>query len=209
MSSYREQSVTIEELASSARWELERIKALEGRCVGSLMKDWAVNLRQRFGEHAEAHVRNCLGDWSEALPAAPVPSVWLPVALKLRTFDVIRDEFLGGDLLRLEAMLWEDLERDTSPTARGMLRLTGPNVLLRQAGTFHAKLYDQGTLLAQVGWGEATLDFSKALFFGNPTWRILQAFALRFLLKLTGREERELVALPAKEDAFRIRIRWK
>ncbi|MCB9644738.1 MAG: hypothetical protein H6728_16815 [Myxococcales bacterium] len=198
----------IEDLGNCERWEISQVHALPGRCIGSLLKDWAKNASARWGQGAEAQIREALGEWERHLPSSPQDTDWLPVALQIRTFEVITDLFLEGDLLRLEETMWEDLMRGSRPSALRLLRMTGPNVLLRQAAGFHPKMYDEGRLDVKVGWGQADLSLSGAAFFGNPTWRLLQLFALRFLLRMTERKEVELVGFPVAEDGFQVRVRW-
>ena len=89
------------------------------------------------------------------------------------------------------------------------LRTLGPKRLLRRTAKAHAWLYDVGHADAAVDDGVARIDFTGAAHFGDPTWRVLQLFAVRGMLAGFGREITSLCADPSGDDRFAVEVRWR
>lgn len=195
-------------LAVAPRWPPERTLALPGRCRGSVMARWADSCRRHFGDAAVLRLRSGLPAWAHDLPDDPPEEAWFPVGLQLRLTELVIDELLGGDALRLEALLRADIRRALPRATAMFLRAVGPAAVLGRAKQIHPHLYDVGTATAELGRGHAVVACEGAMMFGHPTWLLLQLFAHRGFIALTGRDVAEAIAIATREDAARIELAW-
>lgn len=183
--------------------------ALPGRCRGSLVARWADGCRRRWGEAGVAAVREGLGPLSAALPDDPGADIWIPVAAQILATDLVIDRLLGGDATALESLLHEDTERARDKVVGWVVRTLGPATVFRGARRLHPHLYDVGAVEAQVSSGLATLTWTGAPLFENPTFHVLQVLGNRIMLRMMRREVTELSAPDAGPDACSLRIRWR
>lgn len=203
----REQSIT--EVAMRPRWSNERTLAVEGRCRGVVLARWAENCRRHFGDPALRRLREGLPRWAHDLPDEPPEDAWFPVGLQLRLTELVIDELLGGDALALESLLRADVARTVGRTTSMFLRTVGPGPVLARAKQIHPTLYDTGRVVAEVGQGRAAIAHEDAAVFGHPTWALLQLFAHRGFVELTGRAVTRATATTTGEHATRIDIAWR
>lgn len=194
--------------AARARWSAERTLALPGRCRGTVLARWADNARRHFGSTAVARIREELPPWAQDLPDDPPEEAWFPVGLQLRITEIVIDALLGGDALALEPLLRQDVRAGVSRATALFLRTVGPAPVLGRAKQIHPSLYDVGQVRAELVGSHATLRFGDALLFGHPTWALLQLFAHRGFVALTGRRVTQLGITVVGEDAARIELGW-
>jgi hypothetical protein len=185
------------------------VLALQGRCRGSLLRAWADNVRRRFGDDAVRLVREELGPLSPLLPDDPDAGAWLPVAAQIRATDVIIDRLLGGDAAAIEPLLHEDTERARDRALSWVVRHVGPAVVLRRAGALHPHLYDVGRVTASARGGRATIGYSDAELFENPTFRVLQALGVRIFLAMSRREGVVVTGPGGGVRSFTLDVTWR
>lgn len=196
-------------LLESPRWPAERVLALPGRCRGAALSRWADNCRRRWGKAAVAQIRAELGEAGAELADDPPTRSWVPAALQVRVTDLIIDGFLDGDALALEALAVQDGRRTTGWAGMMVLRQLGPERIFASAPRIHRWILDVGVAGATAEQGGTRILWQGAALFENPTWRLLQAFAIRAAIAGTGRETLELrVGAPAAE-CFAIAVTWK
>lgn len=203
----REQSVV--EVAARPRWASERTLGLEGRCRGVVLARWAENCRRHFGVLALRRLRGALPVWAHDLPDEPPEDAWFPVGLQLRLTELVIDELLGGDALALEGLLRKDVARSVGRATSMFLRTVGPAPVLARAKQIHPTLYDVGRVVADVGQGRAAITHEDGALFGHPTWALLQLFAHRGFIELTGRTVVRATATTTGEHATRIDVAWR
>jgi hypothetical protein len=196
------------ELASRPRWDPLRTLALPGRCRGSVLAHWADNVRRRFGASALARVRAGLPTWAHDLPDDPPREAWFPVGLQLYLTELVVDECLGGDMLRLESPLHEDIRRSLPRGVALLMRTLGPSRILGGAEQIHPQLYDVGRAYARSESHRASIRCEGAKLFGHPSFVLLQVFAQRGFVELTGRRVHTLCTSCPSEDALAIDVRW-
>lgn len=202
--------VSIETLAAERPWPRERELALRGRCRGALLRDWAGHVARRAGPEAVARLRAEVGIDAAALPDAPKPDVWYPVAYQVALTRAIVDVALAGDVLALEPLLAEDTARGVRDRLLVMaMRALGPKRLLKRTDKAHDYFYDTGQASADANDGHATMRFGGAAFFGNPTWRMLQVFAVRGMLKGFERTLTSLRVDLDGDDRFALDVQWR
>lgn len=185
-----------------------RGRTLPGRCRGTVLARWAELVRRHFGESALARIRGAVEDWLPGVPEAPTDDAWFPVGVQLELTDAVIDECLGGDPRALEAMLADDVRASIGRASALLLRSVGPGPVLARARQLHAHLYDVGHARAVVRSGTAVIDCEGTPLFAHPTWQLLQLFAHRGFVALTGRELRALHASMPAADAFRVELAW-
>ena len=190
------------------RWSHARTLALPGRCRGSVIARWAENTRRHFGDAAVERLRAGLPAWARDLPDEPPEDAWFPVGIQLRLTELVIDELLGGEAARLEPLLCEDVARGVSRATGLFLRTVGPAPVLGRAKQIHPSLYDVGTVHARLTPGRASLHCADAALFGHPTWSLLQLFAHRGFVELTGRRVAHLGLTTLGHDAARIDVAW-
>ena len=201
-------SLTLADLARAPRWPQARLDALAGRCRGALLRDWAANIERRFGAAAVAAVREATALDLRTLPDAPSRHGWYPVAAQLALTRAVAERYLAGDLLALEPLLHEAGRGARDRVVEWAMATVGPGFVMRQAERLHRWLYDEGRAAAEVARDGARVVWGGAPFCGEPTWRVLQAFAVRSTVALL---DREVVALEAEDlgpEAFALTVRW-
>jgi hypothetical protein len=196
------------ELAVRPRWAAERTLALPGRCRGTVLARWAENCRRHFGAAALARVRDGLPGWARDLPGDPPDDAWFPVGLQLRVTELVVDECLGGDMLQLEALLHDDIRRALPRATALFIRTLGPGPVLARAKQIHPHLYDVGSASAITETGRAQLSCIGAELFGHPVFALLQMFAHRGFVELTGRRVSSLRASHIADEALTVELRW-
>jgi hypothetical protein len=199
----------IVEVARRPRWSAERTLGLEGRCRGVVLAKWAENCRRHFGEPALRRLRDALPVWAHDLPDAPPEDAWFPVGLQLRLTELVIDELLGGDALALEDLLRADVARSVGRATAMFLRTVGPGPVLARSRQIHPTLYDVGRVVADVGPCRSTITHEDAALFGHPTWALLQLFAHRGFIELTGRTIVRATATTTGHHATRIDVVWR
>lgn len=201
----------LRDLAGRPAWPLDEVLALPGRCRGSLLKDWASHVRRRFGPGEPEVLRATLGVDARALPDAPDKESWVRVSHQLALTRQIAERHLGGDLLALEALLREDARQKADRWVDRVVRLAlSPRRVLGETKKIHAALYDLGEASATVDKHRATITWRGAAFFGEPTWRTLQVFAVRGLFDTLGGSVRVVEARGAdRESGFALTIAWE
>jgi len=199
----------LETLAAAPPWPLAREVAVAGRCRGALLRDWAAHVERRGGSDAVARLRERVGIGPELLPDAPKFDGWYPVGYQIALTRAIVDVALDGDILALEPLLAEDATRFRDRLLEMAMRALGPKRLLKRTAKAHAWLYEGGQAEAEVGDGAAVISFRGAAFFANPTWRVLQIFATRGMLRGFGRDITKLQADAEGEDRFTLEVAWR
>jgi hypothetical protein len=179
-------ALTVEMLAAEPRWERARLAALPGRCRGDLLGPWGQNLAKRFGADAVTRVRARL-----PAPLAQVGAVlssddWVPVYTQVAVTEAIVDEFLGGDFVALYPLLIEDTRASLNRVYRLLARSLGVGRAIKIVPKPFRKVYERGTAEVAVDGRTARLSFGGNALFANPTWRVLQLYAVRTLFDLTG-----------------------
>lgn len=201
--------LTVADLARAPAWPRERVRAIPGRCRGALLRDWGNHVRRLWGDDALAALRAELGLDEATLPDAPALRAWYPVRYQCEATRLIADRFTGGDPLGLAPLLADAGSRLQDGVIAWAIRTLGPGVVLKNAGRVHKDLYDVGRCTSRVGKGEAELRFSGAELFAEPTWRVLQMFALEATIGALGRT---LVGIEAEDpggDGFVARVAWR
>lgn len=199
---------TVEEIAGIPRWSAEQIGRIDGYCRGFLLRHWAENIRDRWGDSAVTKVREHLGDQSIHLPDVPMDTEWYPVSLQLQITDWIIEYRLDGDALALEELLREDSMRHDGAKLQSLVGKLGPQVILRLAKRIHSQFYNVGLATSHVGWGKATIQTMGSLLFHNPTWQLLHLFGLRGMMQLAGRDLVEIFATLPAQNAIDVHLRW-
>lgn len=204
-------SVTTEPVVAgpAPRWSEARTLALPGHCRGVVLARWAENLARHFGAGAVDRVRAALPSRLQDLPDDPPDDAWFPVGLQLRVTEIVIAELLGGDAAALEPLLHADAKRSVTRATALFLRTVGPTPILGRAKQIHPSLYDVGRVRAEVGSGRATIHCTDAAMFGHPTWAMLQRFAHRGFVELTGRTVTQLAITTIGDDAARIDVAWR
>jgi len=200
----------LRDLAGQPPWPLGDVLALPGRCRGSLLKDWALHVRRRFGAGEPDALRQTLGVDVRTLPDQPDKDAWVRVAHQLALTRQIAERHLGGDLLALEELLREDARSKSDRWVDRVVRLAlSPRRILGETRKIHAALYDQGQAEAAVDKTRATITWRGAAFFGEPTWRTLQVFAVRALFDTLGGSVRVVDVRGAERASeFSLSLAW-
>jgi len=198
---------TVEKLAAEPRWEAAKLVALPGRCRGDLLGPWGTNLTRRFGADAVARVHARLSP--SIAPVAPVLTSddWVPMHAQVCVTEAIVDEFLGGDLVALYPLLIEDTRASLSRVLRLLARSMGVARAIKIVPKPFRKIYERGTADVVVEGKRARLSFTGNALFANPTWRVLQLYAVRTLFDLTDNTG-AAVGEDAGADAFAIIVTW-
>jgi len=199
---------TVEDIAKSPRWEDKLTEQLAVQCSGVTLKNWAHNVKRRWGTQAEQAIRDYLGPIHEQLPSAPTPDLWLPVSLQIRTTEAIIDLFLGGDPMALEPLLFEDIHSETDKKARLFLRMMGPARLLKNTPQVHTGIYNTGQAQADIKKKEATITVRGHELFTNPTWQLLQLFGQRIFLQLCNKQAKDTRGMTIGKDTFKMSLSW-
>lgn len=190
-------------------WSDERLRALPGRCRGAAVGNWADACRRRWGQPAVDGLREALGADGQLLADEPPKTAWLPIHLWLRLTDAIVARHLNGDLSLLEPLVVEDARLAAGLTAKLVARQLGPARILGASGRVHGWLYDVGEAVAEVQESSATLRWTGAEVFEQPTWRALQVFALRGAIETAGGDGVEVGPLPGPDEGFAVSARWR
>jgi hypothetical protein len=194
-------------LAAAPRWPAERTRALPGRVRGDALRQWGVHLRRRFGDHAPDAVRARLGVSLDELPDAPGRHCWVPLPLQVRLLQVITDELLDGDALRMDTLFSDSTSAaDHALSLAG--RIAGPGLVLRMAGGWHASVCDVGRCEAEVDGPRATLRFTGAEAFDDPSWRLSQALGVGSIFTSLRRPATRLEGASEAARSFALLLAW-
>ncbi len=203
------QFVDLSALAKVPAWPLARILALPGRCRGGLMTDWAEHVGRRYGDAEPDRMRAALGLTRVELPDQPEKEGWYPVGYQLGLTRVLVDSHLGGDILKLEALIHEDARRKQQGVGAKVARwLLTPRRLMGAAEKVYPHVYDIGAVDADVQKHLATFRWSGAAFMEEPIWRVLQVFAVRGLFDALGEPQPEIRAAEPDGDRFEVVVRY-
>lgn len=181
------------------------LAALEGRARGRMVRDWAALVSRRAGAAALARVRAEV----PALPERPDPDAWLPIGQVLALARALVVHVTGGDVLALEALLTDDALRTRDKVLLFAVRPLGARWVLNKTAALHASLYDRGVAAADVGARTARLSFAGAPFFGDATWRLLQVFATRGMMRAFKHEVHDVKVALDGADRFALEVRWR
>jgi hypothetical protein len=196
-------------LGRAPAWSAVEVANLGGLCRGSLLRDWAAHVARHWGPDGVARVRSRTGIDAVRLPDAPVREGWYPVWFQLALTRAIGDEFVGGDLLALEPLIREDAARTPDRWIERVVRLAlTPQRILRATPKVYGALYDRGRADAEVGAHEATVRWREAAFMSEPTWRTMQAFAVRAMFTTLKRTAPTITAFDAGPGTFGLTARW-
>lgn len=199
---------TLEELSLAKPWPIADTLALEGTMKAALLRDWGVHVTRRFGPDEADHLRAALGVDRRQLADSPDPDLRVPAGWQLALTRLIAERHLGGDLLRLEPLLMEDARRRPVSLAERIARKAlSPRRLLGQSSRIHAAIFNCGQCQAEVGKHDATLTWTGASMFAEPTWRVIQIFALRALYEVLDHRPPSIAA-DEVPDGFRVRLTW-
>lgn len=200
------------DLASLVRapaWPLERTLALSGRCRGALLTEWAVHVRRRYGEAEPDALRAAMGLTARELPDEPGREDWYPIAWQLALTRLLADRHLGGDLLRLEQLIHEDARRKPERVADKVARLLlTPRRLLAAGEKVYPHVYDVGRVDADVERHVAVFRWTGAAFMGDPTWRVLQVFAVRGVFEALHKPAPDCQGHSRGEQGFELVVRY-
>jgi hypothetical protein len=199
--------VTIEELAATPRWPLERTLALPGQIRGNALRAWGTHVAEHWGPQAPDRVRELLGLPASTLPDVPTKRDWMPIWVQLRLAQVIVDEWCGGDMLGFETLFAE-----TSGTGDKVMRWAaaqlGPTAVLRRAGSYHASVCTVGALDATADARSARLDFRGADVFGDPTWRLLNTMSIRTMFTFMKKRLLSIHGVDSGQRDYMIELTW-
>ena len=201
-------SFTLDALARVPPWQIADTLALDGTMKAALLRDWGVHVMRRYGPDEADQLRSLLGVDRHQLPDSPEPDQRVPVGWQLALTRLIAQRHLGGDLLRLEPLLMEDASRRPVSLAERIARKAlSPRRLLGQSSRIHAAIFDRGQCLADVSKHEATLTWTGASMFAEPTWRVVQIFALRGMYDVLDHRPPS-VSADEVHDGFRVHLTW-
>lgn len=196
----------LEALARELPWSQEQVLALPGRMKAGLLRDWGVHVNRRYGAGESARLRAEIGLDTTQLPDSPDPDTRVPVGWQLVLTRAIANRHLGGDLLALEPLLLEDAQRRPVSFAEKVARMTiSARRILGHAEKIHRDLFDVGTCQADLDRRGGTLTWTGARLFTEPTWRVLQAFAIRGMCTVLNERPPTLTG-EGQVDGFRLHL---
>lgn len=204
----------LESMAKAAPWSQDEVLGLPGRMKAALLRDWGVHVNRRFGAGESERLRAVVGIERSALPDAPDPEARVPVGWQLALTRAIAERHLGGDLLKLEAMLIEDARRRPVSLVERVARLAvSPRRILSHAEKIHGNLFDVGACKAELGRSGGALTWTGARLFSEPTWRLLQCFAIRGMCAVLNERPptmwgESLEDSRAEAEGFRLHLTW-
>jgi len=203
--------VSLQSLAQSEPWSEEQLAELKTRIRGAALKDWGAHVRRRRGHAAVPRIRELTGITPAMLPDEPDVQGWYPSWFQVALTDAIVQEYLGGDYLALEDLLFEDATRRRQKVVRWVAGKIGPAVVFKKAPQGHRDMYSQGAVHTTVGRRDATVTWTGARLYANPTWRMLQMMAVRLMMRVMKRSVSVLEGseLSTGQDGFRLRIEWR
>jgi hypothetical protein len=199
--------LTVDDLAAQPRWERARVEAVPGRCRGDLLGPWGQNLTRRFGPDALARVRRRLAPPLDQVAAVLTGKDWVPAHAQVVITEAIVDEMLGGDMRALYPLLVEDTRASIGRVELALVRAMGAARAIKLAPRNFGKVHEGGNVEVSVTGRRAQLRFHGHPMFEHPSWRILQMFAQRVLLELTGTPG-DTVGEDAGRDAFVCVATW-
>lgn len=200
-------ALTVETLAAQPRWDHARLAALPGRCRGDLLGAWGDNLVERFGRDAVTRVRTRLVPPVDQVAPVLTKTDWVPMHAQVELTNAIVDEFLGGDLAALFPLLIEDMRANLSRFHRMLARSLGVGRTIKIVPKPFRKVYERGTADVSVDGRHARLSFAGNALFSNPTWRVLQLYAVRTLFDLTDTAG-TVVGEDTGSDSFAALVSW-
>jgi len=199
--------MTFEAMSREPRWPLERTLALPGQVRGNSLRNWGVHVRNKFHARAADEIRAKLGLSAAQLPDEPTKRHWIPIHAQIRLIQICIDDYLNGD-----PMVFEHLFEDTSGAAEKALvlagRMAGPGMVLRMAGTYHSGVCDVGVCSPTVDGKSATLRFTGAEAFDDPTWRFGQLVGMRTMFATLKRTLHTLDGEAPRPGEFIIHLAW-
>jgi hypothetical protein len=194
-------------LFAARPWPLAAVTNLEGRCKAGLLKDWGLHVARRFGPDEPTQLRAMLGLDAQALPDAPHADRWVPVGWQPALTRLIAERHYGGDLWRLEPLLREDARTRPVGLIERVLRLAvRPATVIAASPKVHRGLYDIGRCDVSSAGQVTTLAWRGARLFEEPTWRILQLFAIRGLCDALGAREPRCTPREIGPTAFSLEV---
>jgi hypothetical protein len=196
--------VTDDELARAPRWPADRLAELPGKIRGDLVGAWGDNVTRRFGAAALGRVRARV----PALPTSCTKDDWLPAGAQVAVTEAIVDDCLGGEWAALYPCLVDDVKLGVGRVKLLAVRAIGAVRALRMSPGIAAKVYDRGTVTADVSPGRALLAFAGHPLFANQSWRLLQLYATRSLLELAGAPASTLTGTDRGADGFDLHAAW-
>lgn len=198
---------TLDEMARVPIWPAEKTMAVPGRLRGNALRAWGAHVDQRFGKGSADRVRAHLGMGPDELPDQPTKKHWYPVHLQVRLVRFVIDELLAGDALAFESVF----EESTGTAEKALVlagRMTGPGLVLRMAGSYHASVCDVGRCIPDVAHGRATLEFKDAVAFDDPTWRLANMISMKTMFGSLKRDLSTLYGEEREPHGFVIHMQW-
>ncbi len=199
--------LTVDDLAAQPRWERVRVENVPGRCRGDLLGPWGANLTRRFGPDAVTKVRRRLAPPLDRVAPVLTSKDWVPAHAQIVITEAIVDEMLGGDMRALYPLLVEDTRTSLGRVELALVRAMGAARAIKLAPRNFSKVQEGGRVEVTVTGRRARLEFRGHPLFEHPSWRLLQMFAQRVLLDLTGTPG-EAVGEDAGRDAFVCVATW-
>lgn len=200
--------ITAGDLAAQPRWERARIERVPGRCRGDLLGPWGANLARRFGPDAVTRVRRRIGPPLDQLAGVLTAKDWVPAHAQVVLTEAIVDELLGGDMRALYPLLVDDTRASLGKLELALVRAMGAARAIKLAPRNFGKVHEGGGRIDVTVTGRrAELRFTGHPLFEHPSWRLLQLFAQRTLLELTGTPG-DAVGEDAGRDAFVCVATW-
>jgi hypothetical protein len=178
--------LSVDDLAAQPRWDRARVERVPGRCRGDLLGPWGTNLTRRFGADAVARVRRRLAPPLDTVAPVLTRNDWVPAHTQVVITEAIVDEMLGGDMRALYPLLVEDTRASLGRVELALVRAMGAARAIKLAPRNFGKVQEGGTVEVTVSGRRAQLRFRGHPLFEHPSWRLLQLFAQRTLLDLTG-----------------------
>lgn len=200
-------SLTVEVLAAQPRWERARVERVPGRCRGDLLGPWGRNLERRFGPDAVTRVRRRLAPPLDRVGPVLTSKDWVPAHAQIVITEAIVDEMLGGDMRALYPLLVEDTRASLGRVELALVRAMGAARAIKLAPRNFGKVHEGGSVEVTVTGRRAQLRFRGHPLFEHPSWRLLQLFAQRTLLELSGTPG-EAVGEDAGPDGFVCVASW-
>ena len=177
-------TMSLESWVMRPRWAPTDTAALEGKCRGTLLDDWAANIGQDFGPSAVHRIREGLQAVGLSLPDSPRTNDWYPVGTQLRMMEILLDDIAGRDITALRKFLMKRLFRHR--ILRFMARRYGLKRILGQADGIHRQCYDVGHASSVVRGRRAQVTSTGSELVRHPTWQLLQLVGYLTIGNLVG-----------------------
>lgn len=171
---------------------------------GLLLRGWADYVSAHFGDDAVGGICAAVPEIAQDVE----PLEWYPATWQLAVTQYIVAQACRGDEDRAIASLIDYGMGTADAMALRAARWLGPERVFRLAPKIHRHLYNVGECDTQTRRGSATLRWSGAALFADPTWQLLQKAAVLGVLAAAGRRRDGLDAA-SQGDGCSLTIGWK